>query len=192
MIQSLKNVCIFGMGLMGTSLAYSLKKHDNFNGKITGIVRTTKSKEWIVKQKLADEVYLADTHNLESIIKRTDFLIIGLPVLDAIDLIEKLVNWRYEGLITDMCSTRFELEKKIREKEQKFRLRFVGSHPMCGSEVSGPEGYVKDLYINKLCILINKLSKEDQEDRSKRRIKSYRNFLERNWYEDFILRCRKS
>lgn len=167
MIENLKHVCIYGMGLMGTSLAYSLKNHAKFKGKISGIVRSEKSQKWIKDYHLADEVYLSTDSLAKSIVLDSDLLIIGLPVLDTIDLIHQLVDWKYDGLVTDMCSTRYVLEEQIRSLEKIYPLRFIGAHPMCGSEVSGPEGFVKDLYVNKLCIIIVRLKEEDLQDRNK-------------------------
>ncbi len=167
MIENLKHVCIYGMGLMGTSLAYSLKNHAKFKGKISGIVRSEKSQKWIKDYHLADEVYLSTDSLAKSIVLDSDLLIIGLPVLDTIDLIHQLVDWKYDGLVTDMCSTRYVLEEQIRSLEKIYPLRFIGAHPMCGSEVSGPEGFVKDLYENKLCIIIDRLKEEDLQDRNK-------------------------
>jgi prephenate dehydrogenase len=167
MIENLKHVCIYGMGLMGTSLAYSLKNHAKFKGKISGIVRSEKSQKWIKDYHLADEVYLSTDSLVKPNVMDSDLLIIGLPVLDTIDLIHQLVDWKYDGLVTDMCSTRYVLEEQIRSLEKIYPLRFIGAHPMCGSEVSGPEGFVKDLYVNKLCIIIDRLKEEDLQDRNK-------------------------
>ncbi|MCX7809565.1 MAG: prephenate dehydrogenase/arogenate dehydrogenase family protein [Leptospiraceae bacterium] len=167
MIENLKHVCIYGMGLMGTSLAYSLKNHAKFKGKISGIVRSEKSQKWIKDYHLADEVYLSTDSLVKPNVMDSDLLIIGLPVLDTIDLIHQLVDWKYDGLVTDMCSTRYVLEEQIRSLEKIYPLRFIGAHPMCGSEVSGPEGFVKDLYENKLCIIIDRLKEEDLQDRNK-------------------------
>lgn len=175
MMNKIKKVCIFGMGMMGTSLSYSLRFHPNFRGKIIGIVKSPKSKEWIEKQGLADKVFLSEENFLSELLN-SDFLIIGLPVLNAIELIQQLVQWEYEGIITDMCSTHYELEKTVRHLEKSFSLRFVGSHPICGSEVSGPEGFVKDLFKNKLCIIINKLNQNDNEDRNKEDLEFIKNF----------------
>jgi prephenate dehydrogenase len=167
MIENLKHVCIYGMGLMGTSLAYNLKNHAKFKGKISGIVRSEKSQKWIKDYHLADEVYLSTDSLVKPNVMDSDLLIIGLPVLDTIDLIHQLVDWKYDGLVTDMCSTRYVLEEQIRRLEKIYPLRFIGAHPMCGSEVSGPEGFVKDLYVNKLCIIIDRLKEEDLQDRNK-------------------------
>jgi prephenate dehydrogenase len=167
MIENLKHVCIYGMGLMGTSLAYSLKNHAKFKGKISGIVRSEKSQKWIKDYHLADEVYLSTDSLVKPNVMDSDLLIIGLPVLDTIDLIHQLVDWKYDGLVIDMCSTRYVLEEQIRSLEKIYPLRFIGAHPMCGSEVSGPEGFVKDLYVNKLCIIIDRLKEEDLQDRNK-------------------------
>ncbi len=174
-MNQFKNICIYGMGLMGTSLAYSLKQHPEFNGTILGIVKTIKSKNWIENNNLVDKVYISDENNWEEILN-SDIIIIGLPVLNTIEFLKEISQKHYKGIITDMSSTRYELEKQVRILEDKYDLRFIGSHPMCGSEVSGPEGYVKNLFLNKLCIVIDRLEENQEIDRNKEDLYIITNF----------------
>ncbi len=174
-LNHINKICIYGMGLMGTSLAYSLKNHKNFTGVIYGIVKSKKSKDWIEQQNLVDKVILSE-ENPKDLILDSDLIIIGLPVLNTIEFLKEISQWNYKGFITDMSSTRYHIELTVRELEKHSTLRFIGSHPMCGSELSGPEGYVKDLYLNKLCIIINRLKEQQSNDRDQSDLQFLRSF----------------
>jgi prephenate dehydrogenase/cyclohexadieny/prephenate dehydrogenase len=56
-------------------------------------------------------------------------------------------------IITDVGSAK-EITQKIIRKKLKRSLSWISSHPISGSEVSGPEFGDKDLFLNKWCILI--------------------------------------
>ncbi len=175
-LEKIKTISIYGMGLMGTSLAYALRQSENFEGIIYGFVKTQKSKDWILQHHLADHIFLSEEKKSESYLLSSDLILIGLPILDSIEFIKYLAEMNFKGLITDMGSTRWELECQIREIEKKKQIRFVGSHPMCGSEESGPQYYIKDLYKNKLCIIIHKLHKNQPPDRNFQDLEFISNF----------------
>lgn len=174
-LSNLKKISIYGMGLMGTSLAYSIKNHPDFNGKVFGIVKSTKSKEWIEQQAFIDKVILSEENPKEMIID-SDLIVIGLPVLNTIEFLKEIAHWDFKGIITDMSSTRYLIESTVRELEKHNSLKFIGSHPICGSELAGPQGYVKDLYLNKLCIIINRLQEKQSIDREEFPLEFVRTF----------------
>ena len=144
------SVLIYGMGMMGASLAYALKKSDLFQGSIAGVVRGEKSAAFIRENGLAQEVYATslpgDSERLDP--TRYDLIVIGLTIRSSVRLLGELPP--VQCLITDMCSTRREIEAAAVARPD---LRFIGSHPMCGSEDSGPSSLREDLYGDKLCLL---------------------------------------
>ncbi|MFN3604896.1 MAG: prephenate dehydrogenase [Leptonema sp. (in: bacteria)] len=164
-LERIRSISIYGMGLMGTSLAYALKTSQNFKGKIYGYVKSERSKIWIEENTLVDKAFLSEDKEGIEYLLNSDMILIGLPVLEAMEFIKNLSKWQYTGLISDMCSTRWELESLVRDLEKISKIRFIGSHPICGSEESGPQYYVPDLYKNKLCIIINKIQNHIETDR---------------------------
>ena len=56
-------------------------------------------------------------------------------------------------IITDVGSTKVNVNFVIKQKIKK-GISWTPSHPIAGSEVSGPENGTKDLFLNKWCILI--------------------------------------
>ena len=155
-----RSVLIYGMGMMGASLALAMRGSGLFDGRITGVVRSEKSAHFIEKHGMADEVVIAsELQQVTDIdLSRYDLVILGLPVKSIVELFGLLPA--YSGLITDMSSTRREVHEAAAERDD---LRFVGSHPMCGSEDAGPSAARADLFHNRLCLLTEAGAGGDEE-----------------------------
>lgn len=144
------SVLIYGMGMMGASLARALRLHTGFTGTISGVVRSRESASLIREHGLADEVHIAADLNRKSIpdLASHDFIVLGLPVRSVAYLLANLPS--FSGLVTDMSSTRRLVQQAAERRED---IRFIGSHPMCGSEDTGPGAFVENLFQDRLCIL---------------------------------------
>jgi len=91
---------------------------------------------------------------LDKKIKDMDLVVISTPMSEYQKIIIKLnKNLSNKNLITDVGSTRGNVAKLIKEKLSK-KLNWVMSHPITGSEASGPKYGSKNLFKNKWCILI--------------------------------------
>jgi len=91
---------------------------------------------------------------LDKKIKDMDLVVISTPMSEYQKIIIKLnKNLSNKTLITDVGSTRGNVAKLIKEKLSK-KLNWVMSHPISGSEASGPKYGNKNLFKNKWCILI--------------------------------------
>ena len=83
-----------------------------------------------------------------------DLVVISTPMSEYQKIIYELnKNLNNKTLITDVGSTRGNVAKLIREKLSK-KLNWIMSHPIAGSEASGPKHGSKNLFKNKWCILI--------------------------------------
>ncbi len=143
------SILIYGMGMMGASLALALREAARFQGRITGAVRSEKSAAFIRAHKLADDVLVGDEEALGGVAKGSfDLVILGLPVRRVLETLRQFPS--YGGLITDMSSTRLAVEDAASARPD---LRFRGAHPMCGSENAGPSAAKPELYRDRLCIL---------------------------------------
>lgn len=143
-------VLIFGMGLMGGSLALAIKKRYP-RVSITGVVRSEKSKQEIINLKLADHVYTETEFNKNLNWALFQFVIFSTPVQSVVDYISRLPQ-QSKTIFTDLGSTK---ETIISAVDTHFlgSHNYVSSHPMCGSEFSGPSSAKQDLYQSKLCIV---------------------------------------
>lgn len=167
MIAELNRVLIHGMGMMGASLARSLLDHPEFRGEIFAGVRTESSARLIRERRLATQVLVQPSpEELQSL--RPDFVVLAMPVL-AIERI--LPDLAFDCPVTDMGSTRTSIEVVARGTN----LQWIGSHPMCGSEKTGPESLVPGLYRGRLCLVIDGLE-EGQRDRQAELLERVRSF----------------
>ncbi|MDX1960349.1 MAG: prephenate dehydrogenase/arogenate dehydrogenase family protein [Leptospiraceae bacterium] len=150
MKTSFQSILIYGLGLMGGSIAMSLKKK-HFKGKITGILRTQSSLEEAKSLNITDELILEKKFLLDNRWNEFDFIIFALPIdltCSKIDLIPD----DYTGLITDLGSTKKKIIEKVESKFSKVH-NYLSSHPMTGSEHSGAKFGTDSLFEGKLCIL---------------------------------------
>ena len=153
-----KNVLIIGCGLIGSSVLRAL-----YNKKLSKkIYVLEKSKKYISKiKKIKTNCKFIKSLNHE--ISNIDLVIICTPMSEYKKIIPKLnQSLNSKCLITDVGSTKkniINLKNKLLDK----KLDWISSHPIAGSEVSGPEYGNKNLFVDKWCIIIkekkNKLKK---------------------------------
>tara|TARA_Y100000590_G_scaffold458162_1_gene612259 strand:- start:370 stop:1281 length:912 start_codon:yes stop_codon:yes gene_type:complete len=143
------NLLIIGCGLIGSSvLRASLNKKISKNFLIF-----EKSKKNILKiKKINPKIKILK--NLDKNLSTVDAVFICTPMSEYKKITIKLnKNLNYKALITDVGSTK----KKMIQLKNKFldkKLQWISSHPIAGSEVSGPEYGNKNLFLNKWCVII--------------------------------------
>ena len=144
-----KNILIIGCGMIGSSIlrgAISRK----LCKKIYVFEKNIKYQNQI--KKINKKITLIK--KLDKKIKDMDLVVISTPMSEYQKIIIKLnKNLSNKTLITDVGSTRGNVAKLIKEKLSK-KLNWVMSHPISGSEASGPKYGSKNLFKNKWCILI--------------------------------------
>jgi prephenate dehydrogenase len=137
---------IWGMGLLGTSLAIDLKKRGEF---VVGVEKSVENIE-ILKNFHFDKLFQSDDESLFDDVKNCDGIIIGAPVDQVYLILEKISagNIADSCWITDMASTKGELMRKINASQNSpvGKLNFIGSHPMAGSDLNGPAHAKADLF----------------------------------------------
>ena len=136
-------VLIIGCGLIGSSILRAI-----ISKKLSKkIFISEKSKSNISKIKKIKSNYTF-IKNINSEISDCDLVIICTPMNQYKNIIQKLNQRLKKGsLITDVSSTKqnvIKLKNKILNK----KLIWISSHPIAGSEVSGPEYGDKNLFLN--------------------------------------------
>lgn len=146
---SLRSVLIYGMGMMGASLALALRKRWP-QLQITGVVRGKSSADWIIEHRLADSVHVASAGSATPAIDLDGYelIVLALPLGAVIELAAVFPDCK--NRITDMSSARVAVDAAFVKRGQ---LRFIGSHPMCGSENRGPQAASAELYKHRLCLI---------------------------------------
>jgi len=139
------NIAIIGVGLIGGSIALALK-NKHFVAKVIGV-----DKDESNLAKALSIGFIDEAQSLDEAIKHTDILILSAPV-DVIynilpGILDKINN---QQVVMDMGSTKEKLLAVI-DKHPK-RGRFVACHPMAGTEYSGPEAALPNLFSGKTMI----------------------------------------
>lgn len=152
-------VTIVGLGLIGGSLAKSLKQKLNIE-KIIGIDENNETLDVALSQGVIDLGF----SNVTNEIKKSQIIFVATPVNFAFEYIKKAYEIAGQDVIfTDMCSTKNEL---INEVEQNLlNIDFVGGHPMAGSEKFGYMASSANLFENAYYILVkSKNTKQNSID----------------------------
>ena len=145
----MKSVLIIGCGLLGSSLVRKISKK-----KIAKkIFIYEKSKSNIAKIK---RLRLSGTivKTLKEGVIKSDFIFFCTPMSEYKKIIPKINNFILPNtIITDIGSSKTESSRVIK-KFLKKGLHWIPSHPIAGSEVSGPEHGKENMFINRWCILV--------------------------------------
>ena len=145
----MKNVLIIGCGLLGSSLLRRIKKKK----MAKKIYIYEKSKSNIAKIKRL-KIPGTIVNKLQDGVIKSDLIILCTPMSEYKNLILKMNKFLSpKTVITDIGSSKLESSKIIKKFLRK-DIIWISSHPIAGSEVSGPEHGKQDLFENKWCILI--------------------------------------
>jgi prephenate dehydrogenase len=150
----LENVTIVGVGLIGGSFALALKDK-GLAKNIIGVSRTSASLDKAKELGIIDEAL-----PLEEAVKKSDLIYIAIPVDVTIPLTLQIMDLITDRqIIADAGSTKYELCKAL-ENHSK-RKQFVATHPMWGTEYSGPESAVRDAFVGRTCVICEKEKSDD-------------------------------
>jgi len=145
----MRNILIIGCGLIGSSLLRSIA-NKKISKKIFIYEKSKSNVLKIKKLKLPCEI----TSDFKKVIPNLDLIIFCTPLGEYKKIILKINKYLVpKTIITDVGSSK-EKSIELIQKELKKGISWTSSHPIAGSEVSGPEHGVKDLFLNKWCILI--------------------------------------
>ena len=162
----MKNILIIGCGLLGSSVLRSIHKNKLAN-KIFIYERSKKNISTLKKLKLPGNV----VSSLKEAVTKSNFIIFCTPMSEYKNIITKINNYILpKTLITDVGSSKIE-SSKIIKKYMKKGIAWTSSHPIAGSEVSGPQHGKSNMFEGRWCILI----------KEKNTIKKNLNFLKKFW-----------
>jgi prephenate dehydrogenase len=91
---------------------------------------------------------------LVSAVRSADLVVIAVPVNAAIGLIPSVLDMIEKQVVIDVGSTKQSIIEAV--KHHPKRKQFVATHPMWGTEYSGPEAAVKNAFIDKATVICNK------------------------------------
>lgn len=134
------NILICGLGLIGASLAKTLKK--NTNHIVLGWNRT----ESVTEKALRDGV-IDRTGDIDSLMAEADITFVNFyPEAIVPFILEHKNSFKKDSVVTDSCGIKTKICRAM-EKE-KLDFYFIGAHPMAGREVGGYDNSLDTLYDN--------------------------------------------
>ena len=145
----IENVTIIGVGLIGGSFALALKEQQ-LAKNIIGVDASEINIEKALALGLIDEAL-----SLEDAVKKSSLIFLAIPVDATVTVVKKLMEFvTAKHVIADAGSTKLALCDLL--KDHPLRDRFVATHPMWGTEHSGPEAAVSGAFTGKACVICDK------------------------------------
>lgn len=145
-MESKKIVGILGIGLIGGSMALDLKS-SGWASKCIGIDTGRRNQQRALELGLIDEL-----KPLEEALKELDLLIMAVPVDNLVaELPNILDNLSSNQVVIEVGSTKTPIYESI--KNHPKRSQFVSTHPMAGTEFSGPEAAIHQLFKGKRAVI---------------------------------------
>jgi prephenate dehydrogenase len=141
-------LAVIGIGLIGGSLALSLKKK-GFVSNVIGVDNNPDHQAEALRLGIVDEIM-----TLEDAVKLSDIIAIATPVNIAEKLLPSVLDLVDQQIVFDLGSTK-EAVAQIASAHAK-KGRFVPTHPMWGTEFSGPSAAQSDAFENKATVICNK------------------------------------
>lgn len=140
------NVGIIGLGLIGGSIAIDLKRK-GYAQQVLGVEADSVNASAALKIGLVDRIV-----QVEECVAESDIIILAVPVGAAARLLPQVLDMVDDTkTVTDVCSTKELLVKTV--KDHPMRRRYVASHPMAGTEYSGPWAAMPGLFDGHACII---------------------------------------
>jgi prephenate dehydrogenase len=140
-----RNFAIVGIGLIGGSVALKCRSI-GLAGRIMGVDNNPDHCSQALALGLVDEIL-----PLEEAIQQSDVVILAVPVGALAHMLPQVLDKVVAQVVIDMGSTKSLLTDLV--KDHPKRGRFVASHPMWGTEYSGPAAAVDNAFENKAVIL---------------------------------------
>jgi prephenate dehydrogenase len=139
---------VIGIGLMGGSLALSLKKKGMVS-KVIGVDHNVEHQKQALQLGIVDEIM-----SLEDAIAASDIIVLATPVNVAENLLPTILNLVDKQVVFDLGSTKESIVRIANAHLNKGR--FVPTHPMWGTEFSGPTAAQADAFVEKATVICNK------------------------------------
>lgn len=136
---------IIGLGLIGGSMATDLKR-SGFAKRLLGADLNPGHCNQAIELGFTDEIL-----PLPELIRQSDLIVVATPVDSLTTLIPEILNQlRDNQTVIDVGSTKLPVLQALEQHPR--RARFMATHPMAGTEYSGPEAAVANLFRGKCCV----------------------------------------
>ncbi len=142
-----QRVCIIGVGLLGGSIGMRLRR-DKTAREVVGLGRDIAKLQSAVKHGAIDRGF----DSFEQACAESDLVVACTPVQQIPESIREAARWASpQALFTDVGSTKSSIVTTL--DGSTLGKRFIGSHPIAGSDKSGVEHATPDLFVARLVVL---------------------------------------
>tara|TARA_Y100000590_G_scaffold453800_1_gene599508 strand:- start:3472 stop:4371 length:900 start_codon:yes stop_codon:yes gene_type:complete len=153
-----QKVCIIGCGLIGSSIARAIKKY-NLSNNIVSSNRSEITNKTVIKLNIVND----SSSDTQKMVKESDLVIIATPLSNYKEIILKIKSVLKKGaILTDVGSVKGKVIYLV-EKNIPKNVSWISSHPIAGTEESGPESGFADLFKNRWCILTPSNKSKDKD-----------------------------
>ncbi len=136
-MEKVKSIAVIGLGLIGGSILKGLK---NKGYELLGVARRQETINYALAEKIIDK----GSTNID-LIKEADIIFVCVPINKTIETIELVCSQtKPEAIITDVASLKKDIIDFINTKTSP--VRFIGGHPMAGTENKGLEAASENLF----------------------------------------------
>jgi prephenate dehydrogenase len=146
-------ITIIGLGLIGGSLAIALKEN-GFADEIIGVENNKKHAEKALQLGLIDKI-----ETLQTAVNQSNIIIVATPVDSMTTILPQVLDLVNQQIVIDVGSTKRPILAAVSEHPK--RNRFVATHPMAGTEYSGPEAAIRHLFTGKNVVLCDIENSDD-------------------------------
>jgi prephenate dehydrogenase len=137
-------VTVIGLGLIGGSMAIDLKKR-GFASRVIGVDNNKLHASTALNAGIVDEI-----SDLDGSILRADLIILAIPVDATKIILTEVLDRIGDQIVIDVSSTKEQIIRLISTHEK--RKNFISTHPMAGTENSGPWAASSGLFDGKAVI----------------------------------------
>ncbi|HTQ64813.1 MAG TPA: prephenate dehydrogenase [Puia sp.] len=143
------SITIVGVGLISGSFSLALKERGLVRNVI-GVSRTEASIKKAMELGLIDEAM-----PLEEAVNKSDLIYVAIPVDVTVPVMRQIMDLANgRQIVADAGSTKNVLCEAL--ADHPMRKRFVATHPMWGTEYSGPEAAVREAFAGRSCVICEK------------------------------------
>ncbi len=157
-------ISIIGLGLIGGSMAIDLRKR-GFAKEIIGVDTSKLHLNTALNIGIIDRAC-----EIDEAIDNADLIILAIPANETIKLLPKILDSVNHQIVTDACSVKGTICERVKYHHK--RENFVASHPMAGTENSGPWAAQSGLFDGKAIIFC------DAEDSSEQALSTIKKMYE--------------
>lgn len=141
-------ICIIGLGLIGGSMAIALREQ-SFADRIVGVDFNATHCADALRLCLVDEVL-----SLHEGINQSDMVVIAIPVDATLKVLPAVLDLVQKQVVMDVGSAKLKICQGVAVHAN--RQNFVASHPMWGTEHSGPNAAISGAFKNKAAVICDK------------------------------------